>query len=179
MYKLGIGGVTPKKFLKLRPLGGKNASFPGTRCACRSRNLGIRHLIRDLIRYLIRDLIRDLTRNLIRDLNRDLIKDSNPWGIGIGGLFSVNNASFPGTQCACTSHNLQARTRQVCVRLPEKRDSNSHGAKPVHLLITMIRWIRTSRLSIKCACRSRNLQVRDVRVDRYSSQFKDNYFAEM
>jgi len=25
----------------------------------------------------------------------------------------------------------------------------SHGARPVHLIITMIRWIRTSRLSIK------------------------------
>jgi len=29
------------------------------------------------------------------------------------------------------------------------RDSNSHGARPVHLIITMIKWIRTSRLSIK------------------------------
>ena len=27
--------------------------------------------------------------------------------------------------------------------------SNSHGARPVHLIITMIQWIRTSRLSIK------------------------------
>ena len=26
---------------------------------------------------------------------------------------------------------------------------NSHGARPVHLIITMIEWIRTSRLSIK------------------------------
>ena len=25
----------------------------------------------------------------------------------------------------------------------------SHGARPVHLIITMIKWIRTSRLSIK------------------------------
>ena len=28
-------------------------------------------------------------------------------------------------------------------------DSNSHGAGPVHLIISMINWIRTSRLSIK------------------------------
>ena len=28
-------------------------------------------------------------------------------------------------------------------------DSNSHGARPVHLIITMIKWIRTSSLSIK------------------------------
>ena len=34
------------------------------------------------------------------------------------------------------------------VRLPGKGNSNSHGARPVHLIITMIKWIRTSRLSI-------------------------------
>jgi len=28
-------------------------------------------------------------------------------------------------------------------------NSNSHGARTVHLIITMIKWIRTSRLSIK------------------------------
>jgi len=28
-------------------------------------------------------------------------------------------------------------------------NSNSHGARPVHLIFTMIKWIRTSRLSIK------------------------------
>ena len=38
--------------------------------------------------------------------------------------------------------------RKVDVRLPGKGDSNSHGAGPVHLII-MIKWIRTSRLSIK------------------------------
>jgi len=40
-------------------------------------------------------------------------------------------------------------SRQVDVRLPGKGNSNSHGARPVHLNITMIKWIRTSRLSIK------------------------------
>jgi len=35
------------------------------------------------------------------------------------------------------------------VRLPGKGSSNCHGARPVHLIITMIQWIRTSRLSIK------------------------------
>ena len=34
-------------------------------------------------------------------------------------------------------------------RLPGKGNSDSHGARPVHLIITMIRWIRTSMLSIK------------------------------
>ena len=40
-------------------------------------------------------------------------------------------------------------TWKVDVRLPGKRNSNSHGARPVHLIITMIKWIQTSRLSIK------------------------------
>ena len=42
------------------------------------------------------------------------------------------------------------RTRwEVIGTLPAKGNSNSHGARPVHLIITMIQWIRTSRLSIK------------------------------
>jgi len=40
-------------------------------------------------------------------------------------------------------------SRKVDVRLPGKGNSNSHGARPVHLVITIIEWIRTSRLSIK------------------------------
>ena len=39
--------------------------------------------------------------------------------------------------------------RKVDVRLPGKGDSDSHGARPVHLIITKIKWIRTSRLSIQ------------------------------
>jgi len=33
-----------------------------------------------------------------------------------------------------------------------KGNSNSHGARPVHLIITMIKWIRTSILSITTLC---------------------------
>jgi len=39
--------------------------------------------------------------------------------------------------------------RKVDVRLPGKGNSKSHDARPVHLVITMIKWIQTSRLSIK------------------------------
>ena len=46
--------------------------------------------------------------------------------------------------------------RKVDVRLPEKGNSNSRGARPVHLIITMIKWNRTSRLpitnSLSCTC---------------------------
>ena len=40
-------------------------------------------------------------------------------------------------------------TRKVDVRLPGKVNSGSHDARPVHLITTMVKWIRTSRLSIK------------------------------
>ena len=39
--------------------------------------------------------------------------------------------------------------RKVDVRLPDKGISNPHGARPVYLIITMTKWTRTSRLSIK------------------------------
>ena len=45
--------------------------------------------------------------------------------------------------------SLPPPDRKVDVRLPGKGNSNSHGARPVHLIITMVNWIRTSRLSIK------------------------------
>ena len=38
---------------------------------------------------------------------------------------------------------------KVDERLPEKGKSDSHGARPVHIIITMIKWIRTNRLSVK------------------------------
>jgi len=38
---------------------------------------------------------------------------------------------------------------KVDVRLPGKGNSNSRGARPVQLIITMIKWTRTSRLSIE------------------------------
>jgi len=44
---------------------------------------------------------------------------------------------------------VHSRPRKVDVRLPGKGSSNSHGAGPVHLIITMINLIRTSRWSIK------------------------------
>ena len=40
-------------------------------------------------------------------------------------------------------------SRKLDVGQPEKRNSNSHGARPVHQIIMMIEWIRTSRLPIK------------------------------
>jgi len=42
---------------------------------------------------------------------------------------------------------MKPASRKVDVRLPGKGKSNSHGARPVHLIITITKWIRTSRLS--------------------------------
>jgi len=47
-----------------------------------------------------------------------------------------------------------------------KGNSNSHRARPVHLIITTIKWIRTSRLSIKNSLR----QMEDGRLDVIASQ---------
>jgi len=37
--------------------------------------------------------------------------------------------------------------RKVDVRLPGKGNSNSHGARPVHLIITMIKWVRKDAMA--------------------------------
>ena len=50
--------------------------------------------------------------------------------------------------------------RKVDVRLPGNGNSNSHGARPVHLIITRITWIRTSRLSIRTLSAMRALRQR-------------------
>jgi len=59
--------------------------------------------------------------------------------------------------------------------LREKGNSNSHDARPVHLIITMIQWIRTSRLPIR-----NSLSLDDVLSDLRGmapSQFENNYFT--
>ena len=56
---------------------------------------------------------------------------------------------IPSTQGASPFTSSAAPVmRKVDARLPGKGNSNSHGARPVHLIITMIKWIRTSRLSM-------------------------------
>jgi len=61
-------------------------------------------------------------------------------------LASASSASLDLTSDRLAGKGWHAK---VDVKLPGKGNSNSHGARPVHLIITMIKWIRTSRLSIK------------------------------
>ena len=49
------------------------------------------------------------------------------------------------------SQILVSKTSKIDVRVPGKENSNCHGARPVHLIITMIKWIQRME---KCAfCR--------------------------
>ena len=57
--------------------------------------------------------------------------------------------NVPGRARVRDDSNKSKSTRKVEVRPPRKGNSDPHGARPVHLIITMIKWIRTGRLSIK------------------------------
>ena len=59
-----------------------------------------------------------------------------------------NPVAYPGSPQDAFRKTL-GRTRKVDLRLPGKGISNSHGARPVHLIISMITSIRTSSLSVK------------------------------
>ena len=63
--------------------------------------------------------------------------------------------------------------RKVYVRLPGKGNSNAHGARPVHLIITMITWIRTSRLSIKNSLFDLGGRVIQAKVSRPAPTLKN------
>ena len=78
-------------------------------------------------------------------------------------------------------------TRKVDIKLPGKGNSGSHGARPVHQIILVIKWIRTSELSMK---NSLYLYRSDVGgPNAWRRQFLDsqhlsvscryNYFTEM
>ena len=52
-------------------------------------------------------------------------------------------------QSCLVKYWVLAQDRKGDVRVPGKGNSNSYDTRPVHLIITMRKWIRTSRLSIK------------------------------
>ena len=57
-------------------------------------------------------------------------------------------------------------TSKVDTRLPGKGNSNSHGARLAHLIITMMNWIRTSRLSITNSLSLQGAPLLDGRESR-------------
>ena len=68
---------------------------------------------------------------------------------------SLESTRRPGPASLKTEMAVRERTcyeldtSQVDMRLPGKGNSSLRDARPVHLIITMIKWIRTSALSIK------------------------------
>ena len=70
--------------------------------------------------------------------------------------------------------------RKVYVRLPGKGNSNSHGARPVHLIITMLKWIRTSKLSIKKSLSGGDLEgsAYEVAEARNASSSSSLYYSQ-
>ena len=71
------------------------------------------------------------------------------------------------------SGGAERKTRKVDVRLPGKGHSNSYGARPDHLIITMIKWIRTSRLSIK------NSLWLELRVSGRQATFSSSFWQSV
>jgi len=65
----------------------------------------------------------------------------------------VYTARAGGPEGICTQvSTFQGKVnfaRTVDISLPGKGNSNSNGTRPVHQIISMITWIRTSRLSTK------------------------------
>ena len=55
-------------------------------------------------------------------------------------------ACFPGGDQRWLA--FRSHFQMMCPIIPGKGNSDSHGARPVHLTITTIKWIRTSKLSI-------------------------------
>ena len=117
----------------------------------------------------------------------------------LGGRGSPATPPSPHTLLASPTMKDALEPRKVDARLPEKGNSNSHSARPVNLIITMIKWIRTSRLSIDTPLSLSRRAPMLYNTDRdgiwyssqfgtvlnlrrkasYSSQFEKNHFTEM
>ena len=67
-------------------------------------------------------------------------------GFGPGGCRAACSEAGPPS-AACTDALLGQGLGDV--RLPGKGNSFSHGARPVHQIISMIKWIRTNKFPIK------------------------------
>ena len=95
-----------------------------------SRVNQLRHQVFPSVQALLGQILFDLIKAPLRIQLRHSLVERPPW-----------YRSRPGQPPPCV--------RKVDVRLPGKRNSNSHGARPGNLIITMIKWVRTRRLSIK------------------------------
>jgi len=56
--------------------------------------------------------------------------------------------TWRGRRGTTPTRSTSCRPRPTSTPSSRKQGMASHGARPVHLIITMIKWIRTSRLSL-------------------------------
>ena len=78
---------------------------------------------------------------LRKDKGKGLVMGSRVGGLGLRDLgFELRNAASAFVLCS---------DRQVDTRLPGNGNSNPHGQGRSSKIISMIKWIRTSRVSIK------------------------------
>ena len=63
--------------------------------------------------------------------------------------FRVQGSGFRVQGSGFRAQGSGSRVQGSGFRVAFKGNSNAHGARPVHQIISMINWIRTSRLSIK------------------------------
>ena len=98
-------------------------------------------------------LCREGPRKALRTLNQSHFwKISSTFGDKCPQNGSKNGQTAPRTGRGCPHKGPyveRVRFRKVDVRLSGKGNSTSHIARPVHLIITLIEWIRTRRLSMK------------------------------
>jgi len=77
------------------------------------------------------------------EVGQDLLRDAEGQAAHLDHpLEALRRGPQEGVRGHLPDRNLFGK---VDVRLPGKGNSNSHGARPVHLIITMSKWIRTSR----------------------------------
>jgi len=69
--------------------------------------------------------------------------------------------------------SMSATHRKVDVRPPGKGNSTSQGARPVHKIISMIKWIRTSLLSINISLADTRPAMQGVGKMRVSINIKE------
>ena len=69
-------------------------------------------------------------------------RDQRLWGLT--GRWEEGRAAGPESKWSSTPSPVHHM--KVNIRLAGKGNSNSHGARPVHQIISMKKWIRTSRL---------------------------------
>ena len=68
--------------------------------------------------------------------------------LGLGEVRGEALFGVEGVSGFCSWFSIAGKDLAV-VMLPGKGNPNFHGAMPVHLIITMMKWTRTSRLSKK------------------------------